>query len=413
MAGKTRGFATEFNHRVAVTVPLVLAAACQDAAQAPAVMETNSAGISIVTSDPLQSDAVCSLSDEPTFLVGDNEEDESQWFSYVSGMGGLSDGSVVVAERESGQLRIYDRSGQHLRSMGRVGEGPGEFRQLWFLRVLPGDTIWAGDFRPMRYFVYLSGGDWIRTIDFDPIYPNPTRDGGVLANGVSINVRNERAERWDFKTPDTWQVEAHARDGKLIGPVATVPSRTFGQVKEDPTFLIDPFFDPRPSIDARGRTITIANGRDPEVRVLDEELNLRLIIRWHDPGREVTSEHVRAARDVEEQWARRDGELSASDRALLSPDRPAADVLPAVRSARIGTDGSFWVFPDSAPGESEPPRPMGFGADGRFLCHLENVPDDFDIREVGTDYALGIREAEFDVQLVAKYDLVRPGAAPD
>ena len=63
--------------------------------------------------------------------------------------------------------------------------------------------------------------------------------------------------------------------------------------------------------------------------------------------------------------------------------------------------------------ESEPPRPMGFGPDGRFLCHLENVPDDFDIWEVGTDYALGIRESEFDVQLVAKYGLARPGAAPD
>ena len=413
MAGKTGRFATEFNHRVAVTVPLVLAVACQDAAQAPAVMETDSAGISIVTSDPLQSDAVCSLSDEPAFLVGDNQDDESQWFSSVSGVGALSDGSVVVAERGSGQLRIYDRTGQHLRSMGRLGEGPGEFSRLWFLRVLAGDTVWAGDYRPMRYFLYTSGGDWVRTIELDPMYLNPTRDGGVLANAISINVRTEGAERHDFKTPDTWHVEAHAPDGKLIGPVAAVPSRTFGEVKEDPTFLIDPFFDSSASVDARGHTIAIANGRDPEVRVMDDEFRLRLIVRWHDPGRQVTPEHVRAARDAVEEWARRDGELSASDRARLSPDRPAADVLPAVRRVWVGTDGSIWVFPESVPGESEPPRPMGFDADGRFLCHLENVPGDFDIWEVGTDYALGIRESEFDVQVVAKYGLARPGAAPD
>ena len=223
---------------------LLLATACEDAAPPPAVTEVDSAGVRIVTSDPLNSDATCTLSDEPTFLVGDNEDDESQWFSYVSGLGGLSDGSVVVAERGSGQLRIYDRTGEHLRSMGRVGEGPGEFRQLWFLRVLPGDTIWVGDFRPMRYFVYSSDGEWIRTIDLDPVYPSPTRDGGVLASGVSINVRNERAERWDFKTPETWQVEAHAPDGKLIGPVAAVPARTFGEVKEDPELLIDPSSTP-------------------------------------------------------------------------------------------------------------------------------------------------------------------------
>ena len=391
---------------------LLLTAACEDAAPPAAVAEVDSAGVRIVTSDPLASDAVCTLSDEPTFLVGDNQDDESQWFSYVSGVGALSDGSVVVAERGSGQLRVYDRTGAHLRSMGRVGEGPGEFRQLWFLRVLPGDTIWAGDFRPMRYFVHSSAGEWIRTIGFDPVYPNPTRDGGVLDSGVSINVRTVWAERHDFRTPDLWQVEAHAPDGRLIGPVATVPARTFGQVKEDPEFLIDPFFDPRPSVDARGNAIAIANGRDPEVRVLGEDLRLRLVVRWHDPGRQVTGEHVRAARDAEERWARRDGELSASDRALLSPDRPAADVLPAVRRAWIGTDGGIWVFPERIPGEAEPPRPMGFGADGRFLCHLANVPGDFDIWEVGADYALGIRESEFDVQHVAKYGLERPGAPP-
>ena len=137
-------------------------------------------------------------------------------------------------------------------------------------------------------------------------------------------------------------------------------------MKEDPTFLIDPFFDSSASVDARGHTIAIANGRDPEVRVMDDEFRLRLIVRWHDPGRQVTPEHVRAARDAVEEWARRDGELSASDRARLSPDRPAADVLPAVRRVCCG---SIWVFPESVPGESEPPRPMGFDADGRFLCH--------------------------------------------
>ena len=147
--------------------------------------------------------------------------------------------------------------------------------------------------------------------------------------------------------------------------------------------------------------------------MLDEELGLRLIVRWHDPGREVTGEHVRAARNAVEEWARRDGELSASDKARLSPDRPAADVLPAVQRAWVGTDGSIWVFPERIPGEPEPPRPMGFGADGRFLCHLENVQEDFGIWEVGADYALGIREDEFGVQLVAKYELERPGARPD
>ena len=322
---------------IGASATLLLATACEDGGPPPAVTEADSAGISIVTSDPLQSEAVCSLSDEPTFLVGDNQDDEAQWFSSVSGVGALSDGSVVVAERGSGQLRIYDRTGAHLRSMGRMGEGPGEFSRLWFLRVLVGDTVWVGDYRPMRYFLYASGGDWVRTIELDPMYLNPTRDGGVLANGISINVRTEGAERHDFKTPDTWHVEAHAPDGKLIGPVATVPARTFGHVKEDPEFLrYRPLLRPEClrrctwAIPSPSPTAAI-----PEVRVLDEGLRLRRIIRWHDPGRQVTGGAC-ASRPGRRGRVGQAGRRAVGQRPGAAQPRPASRRCPARGPERVG-----------------------------------------------------------------------------
>ena len=42
-------------------------------ASAPRI-EIDSAGVRIVTTDPLGSDAVCSLGDEPTFYLGDSED---------------------------------------------------------------------------------------------------------------------------------------------------------------------------------------------------------------------------------------------------------------------------------------------------------------------------------------------------
>ena len=382
------------------------------AAQIP-TLEIDSAGVRTVTIDPFASDAVCSVSEEPTFYVGDSEDTDEQWFTRVLGVARLSDGTVAVADDYSMEVRIFDPSGAHVRSMGREGEGPGEFKRLWQMWRLPGDTLWVGDYRPWRYQVYASSGEWIRTVTIDPIYPNPSRGGGVLANGVSINARDERARKRDFRTPNKQHVEAHAPDGRFMGVVASVRGRTFGQVDDGTlNYYLSPWYDSSPSVDAEARTIVIANGRDPEVRVLDDEMRLRLIIRWDDPGAEVTSAHIQAAREAERRRALENGEISQFEDANLSPRRPAADVLPAVSSVKAGVDGSVWVYRYRKPGETGP-RLMGFDPEGDFVCHLVSGKSGFSIREFGADYVLGVHTNELGVQHVAMYDLERPGGAPE
>ncbi len=393
----------------------ILATACGDRPAPPPRIAIDSSGVRIVTSDPLASDAVCSLGDEPSFYIGDSEESEEQWFTRVLGVARLSDGSVAVADDYSMQVRIFDPTGAHVRSMGREGEGPGEFKRLWLMWRLPGDTLWVGDYRPWRYQVHASTGEWIRTVTMDPVYPNHTMAGGVLANGVSINVRDEKAwgKRRDFSTPDKRHVEAHGPDGKLIGVLATLQGRTFGQVDAGPpNYFLDLWFDANPSIDAEGRTIVIAGGRDPEVRVLDDGMRLRLIIRWNQPGAEVTAADIRRRRESARRRALEDGEISEYEEANLSPKRPAADVFPAVHSVRAGVDGSVWVYRYRKPGETGPMQ-MVFGPDGDFVCHLPATKDNYSIWEAGADYVLGVHTTELGVQHVAMYDLERPPPPPE
>lgn len=400
----------------AVTTALLtlLATACDERAAPAPTIEIDSAGVRIVTIDPFASDALCSLSEEPTFYVGDSEDSDEQWFTRVLGVARLSDGSVAVADDYSMEVRIFDPSGAHVRSMGREGEGPGEFKRLWQMWRLQGDTLWVGDYRPWRYQVYASTGEWVRTVTMDPVYPNPSRAGGVLANGVSINAWDEMARRRDFRTPDTRHVEVHGPDGRLTGTVATLPGRIMGQVDVGPpNYYVGVWYESSPSIDAEARRIVIANGRDPEVRVLDDEMRLRLIIRWDDPGREVTSAHVQAAREAERRRALENhGEIGPYEEANLSPQRAAADVFPAVSSVKAGMDGTVWVWRYRKPGETGP-RLMGVGPEGDVVCHLVSGKSDFTIREFGADYVLGVHTNEFGVQHVAMYDLERPGEPPE
>lgn len=55
----------------------------------------------------------------------------------------MDGGGLVVAESRTRELRIFDGAGRHVRTLGGIGEGPGEFSSLSTLSGLSGDTLWA------------------------------------------------------------------------------------------------------------------------------------------------------------------------------------------------------------------------------------------------------------------------------
>lgn len=57
----------------------------------------------------------------------------------------LSNGTIVVANAGTRELRFFDSSGRFLYAQGRQGEGPGEYRTLTGLWRMGGDTLVAYD----------------------------------------------------------------------------------------------------------------------------------------------------------------------------------------------------------------------------------------------------------------------------
>ena len=372
----------------------------------------DSAGVTIVTSDPFRSDRRCTVGEEPFFSVGDALGDERYEFYNVRGMARLSDGSVAVIDRRDQRVRIFSEGGEFLRSMGRRGEGPGEFRNPWFMWALPGDTLWVGDYRPQRFNVFSRDGEFIRLVTLDPLYPNPSRGGGVLSNGTSVNLRADLERETDFRTPQRLLVEVHGPDGALLAPLLTLAGRRLGSVESAPRFSFAPLFDASPDVAAGGTTIAVATGRDPEVRVLDEQFRLRRIIRWIEDERDVTRADVRAWREEyrREQRERDLGDFAATRgpqiEALASDERPVADLFPTAASVMVARDGRIWV--------RRYPRPrqttgwLAFEPDGRFLCHMDGVSGLADIHEFGVDYVLGSSRDALDIESVVMYQLITP-----
>ena len=392
------------------TVALTLLLACDsDSQPTDTTLTTDSAGIRIVHSQPMNSDATCAVSEEPTVVIGDDESDENQWFSRLGDVARMSDGSIVAVDRGSAQIRVYDPDGQHLRTMGRQGEGPGEFEngpfQMW---IVAGDTIWAGDYFPWRYNLFSADGEFVRGVRLDPQFIPTSSGGGVLENRYTVNSSDKRSRKADFSVADTMIVEAHDPNGQLIDTLARIPNGRWGQDDHEAlsTFWLPRLFYAGAKVDAGGSTVALAYGMNTEVRVLDDEFNLRLIVRWAEPGREVTGADVDAWReDYVENRPRPDfSPMAEAHDATISEERPVAELFPAISSVMVGRDGRIWVRQYDRPREVR--GWLAFEPDGQFLCHLAPLPGS--IREFGSDYVLLRQESELGIQTVQLHRLDPP-----
>ena len=352
---------------------IVAVAACGDGTLAgrSATMVTDSAGIQIVTSDPWTMEAHCAIGDEPVLSIGAREGDPPHMFFQVRAAARLSDGSVAVVDGSSREIRVFAETGAHLVSMGGRGEGPGEFSSPWLLWVLPGDTLWVGDYLPWSFNIFSADGAFIRSVAPEDFFLHTLiPPGGVLDGGSSVNVTQAiGGTGGDFATLVNYLVIAHGPDGSFLDTLETLPGKRLGSLPGFAGF-VEPLFEASSLVAARSSTVAMTTAREPEVRILDGAFQLRRIIRWSDPNRRVTGAQVRAAH--EDYIARYGGPgspgWSAGHDAAISDNRPVADAFPTASDLMIGRDERLWLKRYTRPREE--PSWMAFQSDGDFYLPL-------------------------------------------
>lgn len=118
-----------------------------------------------------------------------NENRPNYSLSHVGDLAVGSGGEIYVAQPEEKLLRQYDARGTFLRSIGRLGRGPGELQDLdrigW-----KGDTLWAADRDQYRVNFYTRAGRAIGTAGRgSPVVPGtgrPTPPSAALIDGSML-----------------------------------------------------------------------------------------------------------------------------------------------------------------------------------------------------------------------------------
>lgn len=406
---------------IASLLPVValVAAACGEAPTVASVSSVrDSAGVRIVESVApawTGSDA-WRLGDAPSLDVGRLDGPAETQFFRVSAGTRLSDGSFVLGSFGSHDLRRFSAAGEHLWTVGREGEGPGEFVGLTEVVAGPGDTILTYDFRQRRFSRFAPDGAFIDSRSLDG--PSEAGFGFVetlMADGSAVFTwreldRGEGPPSEGEVSRDTVNIRmVHpAREGSVeIGtfPGAETVVLQSGETEGGFTIAIGPTPFARSTEVAGGTSGVWLGDTDRfEIRRYGVNGSLEAITRRSWTPVVVDDALIQRAIDEELEDAADDDQRRFVRRRWESV--PTPETLPAFEAIRVDRLGNAWVQQFEVPGAPERIWSV-FDEDGTWLGDVA-FPDRFRPLEIGDDYVLGRFGDDLDVEHVQVWELIKP-----
>ena len=216
-----------------VSLGLLGSLACEGQPGSGAQVERrDSAGIEIILTDSpgWEGEEGLELDTRSVLRIGTAMGEEPYLFSGPLRAVHLSSGATVVLDEELDQLRWFDAAGRHVRSVGRSGEGPGEFVHPNALLLLPADSLLVFDEAHPRLTLYDSVGDLAGTWSLEPppaemtghIHYHRPAPFGRLADGRTLHLASRSQGRMGL-VRRTAVVLAFDKTGRWLGPLLEFP----------------------------------------------------------------------------------------------------------------------------------------------------------------------------------------------
>ncbi len=354
----------------------------------PFIVQRDSAGIQIVEAmRPLWGDSsLWSIDPDPVVDLTLTGSGPAHEFYRVGSMKQRPDGSLMLANRGSAEVRVFSATGELLGSFGGEGDGPGEFRGL---RVIEnaGDNLLAMD-SDGRVTVVAPDLTVVRTFNIARLTLDLHYvDGGAILPEPRALVLPPAGVAGRIRPPVPlilFDLEGEQIDsiGEMQGPELYISGGSVGV-----------FFGKSSHVATMGPRIFNGANDLMQVQELDMSGNLVRILRIPGYPLDLSAAQIAAERDF------------LLDR--LSPgspfrqgfeDAPASDTRPAYDDILVDPSGAVWL--ELFRGQSEQDQPQEWlvlDTDGTWLGTVE-IPDRFTVSDITMDAVLGIWRDELDVQ---------------
>ena len=411
--------------RIALAVGALVWLAC-DGSDGPAAITVSrdSAGITIVEN----SRPDMSLLDRwhfvepPTVVLGVDEGTPAQQFSNIVGAARLSDGRIVIADGQSKEVRYFDEGGTHLLTVGGPGQGPGEFRFLMRLDLLPGDTIVAGGW-PVGWAAWFDPqGTYVRNARLGPFFPSLLGhflpDGTFLMDvyprrgyGNEIEWFAASGEEGVFRPTGHIVRITQEGDATRADTLRTVVGEEWfktGEIRQNLALHAGPFSRNTLVTWTADRLYVGETGR-PEIEVLRLDGSLERLIRWVGDSVRVTGQdHDDFREEVLRELTARGRQNRRADFERWLAAVPYPEVKPAFDALATDPAGQVWVR-NWSEANAQRDRWTVFAPDGHIIAALD-VPIGLELLDVGEDYVLALWKNEVDLEYVRLYRLEKPPA---
>ena len=364
----------------------------------PLILQRDSAGIEIVEAQrPLWGESsLWSIDPDPLVDLTVSGDGPAHEFFRVRGVRLRPDGSLVLADRASRQIRLYSSEGKLLGSLGGPGQGPGEFNDIQQIELVA-DTVFAldsdgrvtvvgPDMELVRTFTLPSSVNDIHSLD----------DGTLLGESFMEPGPVEIANRM-IRPPIA--LVRFDLEGSRIDSIGERPGR------ELYSFALDDYSGSRPPLFGRNaETATLGPrafyGSSDLMQVEEMDLAGNIVRILRVPGYDLALANAEVAA---ERNAYLDFDLPAG--VTLHPlirrsieELPTPATRPAFQRMLVDPAGAVWLQLYRGLSEVDLPQEwLVLAVDGTWLGTVE-APDRFSVTDITIETVLGVWRDELDVE---------------
>lgn len=298
--------------------------------------------------EPMEKDAKATA--QELWRIGGETEDENEFFGVITQLLTDANGNIYLLDAQLNQVKVFSASGKFVRSIGREGEGPGEFRAGVGMFFTNDNKIAVMQVAPGRIVLLTPEGEPAGE------HPLPVReDGGMVillggssrgGNLVFAGASNAFAEgRFD----QTRYLARLSPDGKETTKYHT-ETRTIDFSKPVLDDTVWDTFDRRWAVGIDGRVYACTNYADYRIQVWNPDGTTNRVIERQYAHQKRTPEEKKIVEDLMGTFARQ----------IPNATVKISDLNKDIETIFVRDDGSIWVL------TSEGTRGVAEGTAGVF-----------------------------------------------
>lgn len=404
----------------AAWVGMAVLSACTSAGGSSGPVEVwDSAGVTVVHSREAKwgEGEAWLVRPEPQVTIGVRYGAAEYQLFDVSAAARQSDGDIVVVDGGAREVRLYDRDGTYVRTLGGPGSGPGEFEDPVQVLVSAGDSVIVWDNALYRITRFDSAGAFagVQSVDRGavakaidpPLYPG----NAELLQDDQVLVR--LVEKANNPGPDAYRPRSGAL--RVTADLSRIDTLMFFADTEQVDvpalkgeWPVTPALAKRTvtAVGAAQSRVCIGDQEEPQIVCFNAGLS-RTVVRWTSEAAPVTELEIAVWRDTTVALFSQKVSRDAAVQMLLQvPDPTSRPYYSWIALDRVG---NLWVEPGRANGATaESVDHLVFDRTGVMLGVVALPP--LEVLEIGDDYVMGIYRDELDIQYLQVHEIVKQPA---